>query len=57
MMDKWQEYGTYERWQHINRHQLESDWKARQADKYDWSMPDTYVSYDDFCMSVWQSLK
>jgi hypothetical protein len=56
-MDKWKKYGTYERWQHINRHQLESDWKARQADKYDWSMPDTYVSYDDFCMSVWQSLK
>ena len=55
-MDKWQEYKTYDRWVSVNEGWLKSEYNDYIADKYDWTMPDTYVSFDDFCMGKWQSL-
>ncbi len=56
MKDKWEEYGTYENWKSSNSGWLETEHKELLDEKYTWVMPDTYVSFDDFCMGKWQSL-
>lgn len=55
-MSKWNEYGSYEKWVASNRGELESEYKERNDKYYDHIQPDTYVSFDDFCMGKWQWL-
>ena len=55
-MDKWEKYGSYERWKEYNFSELMRKYDQRNGDKYDPYIPDTYLSFDDFCMGQWQSI-
>ncbi len=55
-MDKWKRYGSYEVWKSSNISTLEYAYKERMDKDYDPIQPDTYVSFDDFCMGQWQWL-
>ena len=55
-MDKWKEYGSYEAWKNSNNSSLQSDYDEHIESHYNWVEPDTYVSFDDFCMGKWQWL-
>lgn len=55
-MAKWRIYKTYENWVESERSRLECEYKDRQEKYYDPVIPDTYCSFDDFCMGQWQSM-
>lgn len=55
-MDKWRKFGSYERWKSQNHSSLKAEYDEYIEKNYDWVQPDTYVSFDDFCMGTWQSL-
>ena len=55
-MDKWKRYKTYENWKSSNESELRQNWEERQEKEYTWVMPDTYMSFDDYCMGQWQAL-
>ena len=55
-MDKWREYGCYEAWVESNRGVLKHEYDEYIEKNYDWVMPDTFVSFGDFCMGKWQRL-
>lgn len=55
-MNKWIEYGSYEKWVYLNKQQLTDDHKKEVDENYNWVEPDTYRSFDDFCLGTWQSM-
>ena len=55
-MDKWTEYKTYNNWKYSNESELKRGYEERQEKYYTWVMPDTYISFDEYCMGQWQSL-
>jgi len=52
--DKWGKFGSYENWQQSNSARLKNDYNDYMDKNYNLVMPDTYVSFDDFCMATWQ---
>lgn len=55
-MDKWEKYGSYEAWKSTNFGNFQAKYKAYLEKNYTPIMPDTYISFDDFCMAKWQRL-
>ena len=55
-MDKWQKYGGYENWKCSEDGWLKVKYDEYMEKNYTSTMPDTYVSFDDFCMGQWQGL-
>jgi len=47
---------SYDSWKSSNESELRYSYEKMQEEEYTWVMPDTYVSFDDYCMGQWQSL-
>lgn len=56
MMDKWEEYKTYENWKQSNHSELTREYENFIENKYSPAMPESFVHFDDFCMGRWQGL-
>lgn len=55
-MNKWKEFNSYENWKNQSNFILRQEYDEYIEKNYDWVQPDTYKTFDDFCMGKWQRL-
>jgi len=56
MKNKYKDYTGYEGFKRIEHSRLKREYDEHMEKNYYEAMPDTYISFDDFCMGQWQRL-